>query len=124
MVYISQKMLRVLEQEMDKGWFTIQEVKNILGGTGREYLQVLLDMYVQGLVDLRNEKEFQTTDQARRILEIWLSLDKPEADPWIDSRIYTMLMATTEAGDYVPEAWWQILGERKLLFEGDRARGI
>lgn len=98
--------------------------QNILGGTGREYLQVLLDMYVQGLVDLRNEKEFQTTDQARRILEIWLSLDKPEADPWIDSRIYTMLMATTEAGDYVPEAWWQILSERKLLFEGDRARGI
>ncbi len=124
MVYISQKMLRVLEQEMDKGWFTIQEVKNILGGTGSEHLQVLLDMYVQGLVDLRNEKEFQTTDQARRILEIWLSLDKPEADPWIDSRIYTMLMAATEAGGYVPEPWRKILGERKLLFEEEIGLGV
>ncbi len=119
MVYISQKMLQVLEHEMDKGWFTIQEVRGILGGARGEHLQVLLDMYVQGLVDLRNEREFQTTDQARRILEIWLSLDKPAVDPWIDSRIYTMLIATTEAGGYVPEPWSKILEERKLLFRDE-----
>ncbi len=124
MVYITQKMLRVLENRMDKGWFTLNDVKEIVGGTKKEHLQVLLDMYVQGLVDIMDTDKFRTTDQARRILEIWESLGKPSADPWIDSRIYNLLKASIEAGGYIPEKLRGIIEERGLLFEGSSALGV
>ncbi len=63
MVYITQKMLRVLENKMDKGWFTLGDVKEIVGGTGKEHFQVLLDMYVQGLVDLMD------TDKSEQLIK-------------------------------------------------------
>ncbi len=123
MVYITQKMLRVLENKMDKGWFTLGDVKEIVGGTGKEHFQVLLDMYVQGLVDLMDTDKFRTTDQARRILEIWESLGKPSTDPWIDSRIYTILKASVEAGGYVPEELQKLVEERGFLFQRGSALG-
>ncbi len=123
MVYITQKMLRVLENKMDKGWFTLEDVKEIVGGTKKEHFQILIDMYVQGLVDLMDTDKFRTTDQARRILEIWDSLGKPSTDPWIDSRIYTILKASVEAGGYVPEEFQKLVEERGFLFQKGSALG-
>ena len=31
---------------MDKNWFTLEDVKEIVGGTKKEHFQVLLDMYM------------------------------------------------------------------------------
>jgi len=112
LVYISQDMLRILEAKVDEGEFTVKDAERILG---KERLaQTLFDMYVQGLVDAVGPERFITTDQARRILETWISLGKPAADPWLDTRIYTMLHASIEAGGYIPEKWRPILEERGL----------
>ncbi len=119
MVHISIKMMKILEERMDKGWFTIKDIKNIVGGTGKEYLRILIDMYVQGLVDIKNEKEFITTDHARRLLNTWIALDKPNVDPWIDSRIYTLLKAIIESGGKISDKYTAILEERGFVREGE-----
>ncbi len=115
MVYISQGMLKILEAEVDAGTFTTKDAEKLLGKEG--LAQTLFDMYVQGLVDIAEPERFVTTDQARRILETWLSLGKPAADPWVDTRVFTMLHASIEAGGFIPEKWRPILEERGLVEE-------
>ncbi|GEM_PF-1737725 len=118
MTYISLDMLRILEGHVDKGWFTVEEAEQTLGK--KSLAQTLFDMYVQGLVNISGSLEdvkFETTDSARRLLEVWSSLGSPQADPWIDSRILTMLASAAEAGGYIPEKWLSILGERGFVYK-------
>ncbi len=115
MVYISVKMMKILEKRMDKGWFTIDDIKDIVGNRASECLGILIDMYVQGLVDMKGEKEFITTDHARRLLNSWIALDRPDIDPWIDSRIYTLLKGVIESGGVINDKYMTILAERGFI---------
>ncbi len=117
MPYLSVKMLEVLDEKLDEGWFHYKEFMEKFGGS-EQALRALLDLYSQGLLDIRGEEEFVVSDYGRRIVEAWRSAGKPRAEPWLDSRIYSMLYTSVRAGGRVPSSWSQLLAERGFV-EGE-----
>ncbi len=115
MVYISQAMLQILDT-LGRDEFTVKDAEKALDR--KELAKTLFDMYVQGLVDLLGRETFRITPQAFRVREAWLSLGRPSADPWVDTRIYTMITSVIEAEGFIPGHWRPILEERGFL-EGD-----
>ena len=116
MAYISTRMLRVLDEKLDEGYFSFKEFASLFGGLD-EALQALMDMYSQGLLEHRGGGEFVVTDTGRRIVEAWRTSGRPEKEPWVDSRIYTMLYSSVIAGGRVPGKWAEMLEERGFLDE-------
>jgi len=110
-VYIPTRAMSILEEKLDRGWFSYREFIERLGGA-EQALSQLLDLYCQGLLDRREGDEFVVTDAGRRLVEAWRTCGRPSAEPWIDSRVYTMLFASVRAGGRVPEKWVRILEER------------
>jgi len=118
MPFLSTKMLEVLDEKLDEGWFHYREFVEKFG-SAEEALRALLDLYSQGLLDIRGEEEFIVTDHGRRIVEAWRSAGKPRAEPWLDSRIYSMLYASVKAGGRVPGEWGKLLEERGFATGGE-----
>ncbi len=114
MPYLETRMLETLADKLDEGWFHYSEFAERFGGKA-EALQALLDLYSQGLLDIRGEEEFVVTDYGRRIVEAWVSAGKPRVDPWLDSRIYSMLYSSVRAGGRVPGEWRQLFEERGFV---------
>ncbi len=118
MVYVSSKAISVLDRKLDRGWFSYKEFAEELGGF-EEALRQLLDLYCQGLLDHREGDEFVVTDAGRVLVEAWRTSGRPSVDPWIDSRVYTMLYACVRAGGRVPEKWRGFLEERGFAESGE-----
>ncbi|BEP17476.1 DUF505 family protein [Pyrofollis japonicus] len=116
MVYVSIAMIRVLDEKLDRGEFSFQEFVERFGGE-EPALQALMDLYSQGLLDHRGEGVFEVTDAGRRLVEAWRTSGKPEAEPWLDSRVYTMLHSSVIAGGRIPDAWRNFLEERGFVDE-------
>ncbi len=117
LVYVSLDMVRVLDEKLDEGWFSWREFVSRFGE--ERALRLLLDMFCQGLLDRRGENEFVVTDAGRRIVIAWRTSERPEVDPWIDSRVFSMLYACVRAGGRVPEEWRKFLAERGFMGEAD-----
>jgi len=115
-VYVSVNMVRVLDEKLDRGEFSFREFVERFGGE-EQALQALMDLYSQGLLDHLGGGRFVVTDAGRRVVEAWRTSGRPEAEPWLDSRIYTMLHASVIAGGRVPEAWKRLLEERGFTDE-------
>ena len=116
MVYVSIAMVKVLNEKLDEGVFSFREFVERFGGE-EQALQALMDLYSQGLLDHRGRGEFVVTDAGRRLVEAWRTSGSPEAEPWLDSRIYTMLYASVHAGGRVPDSWRKLLDERGFIDE-------
>ena len=114
MVYVSVNMVRVLDEKLDEGVFSFREFVERFGGE-EQALQALMDLYSQGLLDHRGGGDFVVTDTGRRVVEAWRTSGRPEAEPWLDSRVYTMLHSSVIAGGRVPEAWRKLLEERGFV---------
>jgi len=114
--YVSVAMVKVLDEKLDQGEFRFEEFAERFGGK-EQALQALMDLYSQGLLDHRGGGVFEVTDHGRRLVEAWRTSGRPEAEPWIDSRIYTMLHSSVIAGGRIPEDWSKILGERGFVDE-------
>ncbi len=112
MVFISTGMLRVLDEKVEEGWFSFREFSREFGDKA---LQLLLDMYCQGILSMRGSSEFLVTDAGRRIVVAWRTSGEPEADPWVDSRVFSVIESSVLAGGRVEEEWRSILGERGFL---------
>ncbi len=110
---ISQSLLKALNASLDKGWFNYTMLEELLGGR-EEALLTLLEGYSLGLYRLRGEDTFEIREEGRRILEAWRKAGSPSTDPWIDSRIYTMLQTVRTSG-VTPEEWKPILADRGLI---------
>ncbi|NPA04850.1 MAG: DUF505 domain-containing protein [Crenarchaeota archaeon] len=117
-MYVSPEMLEVLDRKVDEGWFSYKEFRELVGGEA-EALRLLLDMYCEGLLEYRSGDVFLVSDAGRRLVEVWRSLGKPDARPWIDSRVYWMLYYSVRAGGRLPSQWASILAERGFLIEGE-----
>ena len=117
-VRISLSLLKALREASGKEWFDYSELSELLGG-GENALYVLLEGYSLGLFNLRGESEFEIRGEGLRILDVWREAGEPSVDPWIDSRVYTML-ATLRLSGSVPDEWRPILEDRGLL----DARGL
>ena len=116
MPYVSVAMVKVLDEKLDRGEFRFEEFAERFGGK-EQALQALMDLYSQGLLDHRGGGVFEVTDHGRRLVEAWRTSGRPEAEPWIDSRIYTMLHSSVIAGGRIPESWVKILEERGFVDE-------
>ncbi len=116
MVYVSVDMVRVLDEKLDEGVFSFKEFVERFGGE-EPALQALMDLYSQGLLDHRGGGEFVVTDAGRRLVEAWRTSGRPSAEPWLDSRVYTMLYSSVVAGGRVPAAWRRFLEERGFVDE-------
>ena len=114
MPYLDSRMLATLSEKLEEGWFHYREFVERFGGS-EQALRALLDLYSQGLLDIRGEEEFLVTDYGRRIVEAWRSAGEPRVDPWLDSRIYSMLYASVRAGGRVPGEWRKLLEERGFM---------
>ena len=112
---VSQRLLRALEASIDKGYFNYKELEELLGGK-EEALYTLLEGYALGLYNIRGEEEFEIRPEGLELLEAWATAGKPEVDPWIDSRVYTMIY-TIHSSKTTPEAWRPILADRGLAGE-------
>ncbi len=111
-VRVSQRLLRALEESMDRGFFNYRQLEELLGGR-EEALYTLLEGFALGLYNIRGEEEFEIRQEGLELLRAWQAAGRPGHDPWIDSRIYTMLY-TLEAGGKPPADWLEILGDRGL----------
>ncbi len=114
MPFVNVRMLKTLKEKLEEGWFSYTEFIERFGGR-EEALRALLDLFSQGLLDMRGENEFVVTDYGRRIVEAWSSAGEPEVDPWLDSRVYSMLYASVRAGGRVPGEWRSFLEERGFV---------
>ncbi|MEB3807020.1 MAG: DUF505 domain-containing protein [Desulfurococcales archaeon] len=110
---VSQHLLKALEASIDKGYFNYKEYEELLGGR-EEALYTLLEGYALGLYRIRGEEEFEIRAEGLELLEAWTTAGKPQVDPWIDSRIYTMLYTIHYSGT-TPDEWKPILGDRGLI---------
>ncbi len=116
MPFISVKMVKVLDEKLDKGEFRFEEFVELFGGR-EPALQALMDLYSQGLLDHRGGGVFEVTDHGRRLVEAWRTSGQPEAEPWVDSRVYTMLHASVIGGGRIPGGWAKLLAERGFVDE-------
>ncbi|MEB3861780.1 MAG: DUF505 domain-containing protein [Desulfurococcales archaeon] len=112
---VSLSLLRALEESTGKGWFRYSELKEALG---EEAFNTLLEGYALGLYRIRGEEEFEIRLEGLRLLDIWRASGRPRVDPWVDSRILTMLESAAATGR-IPGEWAELLGERGLA-TGDR----
>ena len=118
MLRVSLIMLRSLEASLDKGWFKYDELEKELGGR-EEAFYTLLEGFSLGLYRIKGEDTFEIRREGLRLLETWSLAGKPEVDPWIDSRVYTMLYAAAAAdGAVAVEEWRPILEDRGLVSSG------
>lgn len=113
MVRVSQSLLKAIDATVSRGWFKSEELSELLEG-GENSLHVLLEGYTQGYYDLEGEDTFRITEKGRRLYRLWELAGKPEADPWVDSRVMTMMRALVYGGE-VPDAWRPVLEDRNLL---------
>ena len=116
MVYVSTRMLHVLDEKLDRGSFSFKEFVEGFGGEDKA-LQALMDLFSQGLLSHRGNGVFEVTSHGRRLVEAWRTSGRPGADPWIDSRVYTMLHASIIAGGRIPGKWRGFLDERGFVDE-------
>ena len=96
-------------------------------GCGYDSIGLLRDLEGRGqgrammrcywLLDHHGSGEFAATDAGRRLVEAWRTSGRPEAEPWLDSRICTMLYASLHAGGRVPGSWRELLSERGFIDE-------
>ncbi len=113
MIRVSQRLLRALEESLDRGWFRYEDLAKTLGGR-EEALYTLLEGFALGLYNTRGEDTFEIRREGLRLLEAWRMAGKPSVDPWLDSRVYTMLVSAVAAGG-VPKEWIPILADRGLV---------
>ena len=118
MIRVSQRLLRALEESLDRGWFRYEDLARILGGR-EEALYTLLEGFALGLYNLRGEDTFEIRPEGLRLLEAWRLAGRPATDPWLDSRVYSMIVSAVAAGG-APEGWVPILRDRGLVDEGGR----
>ncbi len=111
MIRISQKLLKILDDSMDRGWFTASEAVGVIGDR-ETTLETLIEGYTLGLYNMAGEDRFEIRREGLELLNIWRSVGSPEVDPWIDSRIYTMLSTVVKSGGEAPENWVKLLEER------------
>lgn len=116
MPFISVRMVKVLDEKLDRGEFRFEEFAELFGGR-EPALQALMDLYSQGLLDHRGGGVFEVTDHGRRLVEAWRTSGRPEAEPWVDSRVYTMLHASVMGGGRIPGGWAKLLAERGFVDE-------
>ncbi len=111
---ISANLLKALEASVDKGWFKYNELEKALG---KDAFYTLLEGFALGLYKIRGEDQFEIRAEGLQLLDIWRSAGRPDVDPWIDSRIMTMIEASWRTGR-VPDEWRQLLQERGLASGG------
>jgi len=115
---VSLNLLRSLEASIDKGWFKYDELEKEIGSK-EEAFYTLLEGFSLGLYRLKGEDTFEIRREGLRLLETWNLAGRPEVDPWVDSRVYTMLYTAMAAGGVVDvEAWRPILEDRGLAAGG------
>ncbi len=110
---VSQNLLRLMDESIDRGWFDVADVSGIIGGREKT-LSTLIEGYVLGLFNYRGETVFELRREGLELLNIWGFLGRPEADPWIDTRIYSMLRILLMRPGGIPEDWIGLLEERGL----------
>ena len=118
MIRVSQSLLRALKESIGKGWFNYRELRDALG-SDQEAFYTLLEGYALGLFRIRGENTFEIREEGLRLLEAWRLAGEPGVDPWIDSRVYTMLRTHEKSQAPPPGEWRRVLGDRGLL-EGDQ----
>ncbi len=120
MVYVSVKTLHVLGEATGIGGFPASRFRELFGGD-EEALDWLVAMYSMGLLERKGEV-FSVSDAGKLLLEAWRVAGKPDADPWIDSRVYTMLTTLQRRGmdGGVPSGWEKVLGDRGFLGSSGR----
>ncbi len=112
-VRISQKLLKALEEASDKGWFYYSDLQEALGSKD-EAFYTLIEGYSMGFFNIKGEDSFEISIVGLQILDSWREAGRPAVDPWIDSRVYTMLR-TVDLSTSIPDAWYNILAERGLV---------
>ncbi len=118
MLRVSLNLLRSLEASIDKGWFKYDELERELGGR-EEAFYTLLEGFSLGLYRIKGEDAFEIRREGLRLLETWSLAGRPEVDPWVDSRVYTMLYTAAAAdGRVVVQDWRPILEDRGLAEGG------
>ncbi len=117
MLRISQGLLRALEESIDRGWFRSGELESVLGGR-EEAFYTLLEGFSLGLFRYRGEDEFEVRSEGLEILDAWREAGRPDTDPWIDSRVYSMLRAQSYSPSSPPGDWAEILSDRGLYVPG------
>ncbi len=108
MVYIDTRTLDILEKLIQNKTVEVNE----------HDLQIL---YPQKLIDI-SDNNVNVTDIGRELVEIWKENDRPFADPWIDSRIMTLLRLLEENNIKVPESWRSIIEDRFKAVSGGNVR--
>jgi len=117
MIRVSQRLLRALEAAMDKGWFHAKELSQQLGGA-EEAFYTLLEGFSLGVFRYRGEDEFEIRREGLELLDAWREAGRPEIDPWIDSRVYTMLRTLKYSPVEPSEEWKPILEDRGFYSAG------
>jgi len=115
---VSQNLLRLMDESIDRGWFDVAEVSGIVGGREKT-LSILIEGYVLGIFNYRGETVFELRREGLELLNIWGFLGRPEADPWLDSRIYSMLRTVLMRPGGIPGDWAPLLEERGLASGGE-----
>lgn len=122
MLRVSLSLLRSIEASLDKGWFKYDELEKELGGR-EEAFYTLLEGFSLGLYRIKGEDVFEVRREGLRLLETWSLAGKPEVDPWVDSRVYTMLYTAAAADGYVVRGEWGPILEDRGLASGGRITG-
>lgn len=110
-VRISQGLITVLQESEGRGWFHYKELEEKLPGVNA--LHTLLEGYSLGLFNIQGEETFEIREEGLKLLEAWREAGEPRVDPWIDSRVHTML-ETVHASGSIKDTWLPILEERGL----------
>jgi len=109
MMRVSHKLLKILVDSIDRGWFTPDEVTGLIGNSD-ETVKTLIEGYCLGLYSLSDGERFEIRREGLEIINIWRALGEPDAEPWIDSRVYMMIGVLSRRERPPPESWINILG--------------
>ncbi len=85
----------------------------------------LLGLELQGLVkpvDPSRPRIFVITPTGKLVYDVWESLGKPQADPWFDSSIHSMLRTLWRTKGEVPTDWITPLKERGFIDDDGKLR--
>ncbi len=104
MVYVDKEVLTLLEK------LKTENVTNV----DTRYFAIL---YSQKLMD-KVEDKIVITSRGRELLEIWHMCKDPPEDPWLDSRVYTLLVLSRYLNGKIPERWRRLLEERFPFQDG------
>lgn len=104
MVYLDRENLSALERIQTEGSMDIGKRNFII-------------LYAQQLIE-KKDNTIVLSGRGRELLEIWCKCKDFPGDPWLDSRVYTLLMLLKYLNGKVPEPWREVLDERFAVENG------